>query len=136
MASDGSIMNQKAGRAISQPRPEDLLKLALLQLTGTVVLSLILYFSFELREAISALFGGLIAMFASLFAAWQLRRGRQNQEPIEMLMRFYVGVVLKIIFSLVMMAICIIVMKVSMLPFIIAYLVAAVMINWLVLLAV
>ncbi len=131
-------MNQEATRVVSkaqtQAQPGDLLNLALLQLTGTVVFSLVLYFCFDLREAISALLGGSIAMLASLFSAWQLYRGGQNQKPGEMLVRFYISVVLKIAFSLAIMAICIIFMKVSMLPFIIAYLIAAVVINWLVLL--
>ena len=51
-----------------------------------------------------------------------------------MLARFYASVVLKIVFTLAMMVICITVLKVSLLPFIIAYLIAAVIVNWLMLL--
>lgn len=127
-------MKQTLGPVVSKTRPGDLLRLALLQLTGSVVFSLALYYCFDLREALSAFFGGVIAVLASGFSAWQLYRGGQNLQAEEMLARFYVSVVLKVIFSLAMMAIFIIVIKVSVLPFILAYLLAAVVVNWLALL--
>lgn len=127
-------MKHNTGRAVSKTRPGDLLRLALLQLIGSIFFSLVLYFCFDLREALSALFGGLIATLASGFSAWQLFRGGQNLLAEEMLARFYISVVLKVVFSLAMMAIFIIVIKVSVLPFIIAYLLAAIVINWLALL--
>lgn len=127
-------MNHVSGMVSTKNRPQDLLRLALLQFVGTVVFSLSLYLCFDFREAASAFLGGLIATLASGFSAWQLYRAGQDLQAAEMLVRFYIAVVLKIVFSLAMMAICIIVMKVSMLPFIIAYLLAAVIVNWLVLL--
>lgn len=128
------VMNQNAARAMSKTRPSDLLKLALLQLVGSLAFSVVLYFCFDTREAVSAFLGGLIAVLASLFSAWQLARGGQHLQPQAMLMRFYISTILKVAFSLAMMAICVIVMKVSMLPFIIAYLLSAVVVNWLALL--
>ena len=127
-------MKHDTGRVVSKARPRVLLRLALLQLTGSVVFSLALYFCFDLREALSAFFGGLIAVFASAFSAWQLYRGGQNLQAEEMLARFYISVVLKVICSLAMMAAFIIVIKVSVLPFVVAYLFTALVVNWLALL--
>ena len=127
-----NLDSNTAGRVVSKSRPQDLLKLALLQLICTVLFSLVLYYCFDSREALSALLGGLVAVLASSFSAWQLFRGGQNLQAEEMLARFYLSTVLKIVFSLAMIAICIIVMKVSTLPFIIAYLLAALVVNWLV----
>lgn len=110
------------------------LKLALMQLFGVIVFSAVLYYCFDKREALSALFGGLIAVLATLFFARRVFATKQEVQAGEMLGRFYVSVALKALFTLMMMAICIVVIKVSMLPFIIAYIIAAVVINWLFLL--
>jgi F0F1-type ATP synthase assembly protein I len=118
----------------SKAQPGVLLKLALLQLFGTAVFSIAMLVCFDAREALSALFGGAIATIGSLYSAGRLFFTKQEAVAAEMLIRFYVSVVLKFIFTLAMMAICLIVLKVSLLPFIIAYLLAAVIINWLVLL--
>jgi len=80
------------------------------------------------------LLGGFIAAVSSFYMAGRLFTSKQGQPPEEMLARFYASVVLKIVFTIAMMAICIIVMKVSVLPFIIAYFVSAGIINWLFLL--
>ena len=125
---------ENVGPMKTQSRPLELLKLALLQLVCSTAFCLILFYCFDAREAISAFLGGLIAVLGSLFSAWQLYRGGQNLQAEEMLARFYVSTVLKIVFSLAMIAICIIFIKVSTLPFIIAYLLAALVVNWLVLL--
>ena len=119
---------------VSKPQPGVLLKLALLQTVGTVVFSIAMLVCFDAREALSALFGGAIAIIGSLYSAGRLFSTKQDAIAAEMLVRFYVSVVLKFIFTLAMMAICLIVLKVSLLPFIIAYLLAAVVANWLVLL--
>ena len=66
--------------------------------------------------------------------AGRLFTSKQESPPEEMLARFYASVVLKVILTLAMIAICIIVMKVSFLPFIIAYFIAAGIVNWLFLL--
>jgi len=121
-------------RFVSKSHPQHLLKLALLQLVCTAFFSLVLYYCFDLREALSAFLGGAVAVLASTFSAWQLYRSGNNLQAEEMLARFYVSTVLKIAFSVAMIAICIIVMQVSTLPFIIAYLLAAVVVNWLILL--
>ena len=117
-----------------QSKPSVVLKLAFLQLLGTIVFSISLYYCFDSREAVSALLGGLIASLATVFFAGRLYSSKQSVMAEEMLARFYVSVMLKAIFTLAMMAICIIVIEVSMLPFIIAYLLAAVVVNWLILL--
>lgn len=118
----------------SKTQPSVLLKLAFLQAVGTVVFSIGMLVCFDAFEALSALFGGAIAIIGSVYSAGRLFSTKQGAVAAEMLIRFYVSVVLKFIFTLVMMAICLIVLKVSLLPFIIAYLVAAVVVNWLVLL--
>ncbi|MFT5572841.1 MAG: F0F1-type ATP synthase assembly protein I [Cryomorphaceae bacterium] len=127
-------MNHNNAQIETKSQPSVVLKLAFLQMLGTVVFSLVLYYCFDPREALSALFGGLIAALASAFFAGRLFVSKQDVQAEEMLMRFYISVMLRAIFTLAMMAVCIVVIEVSILPFIIAYLLAAVVINWLVLL--
>ena len=93
-----------------------------------------MFICFDAREALSALFGGVIAIIGSLYSAGRLFSTKHDAVAAEMLVRFYVSVILKIIFTLVMMTICLIILKVSLLPFIIAYLLAAVVVNLLMLL--
>lgn len=127
------MSNHKVG-LVTKTQPGTIFKLALLQLIGSIAFSLTLYYCFDAREAISALLGGSVAVFASLFSAFRLYTAGDQLQAGEMLIRFYISVVLKIVFSVAMIAIFIIVMKVSVLPFIIAYLLAAVIINLLFLL--
>lgn len=127
-------MTERVANFNSKTKPGELLKLAVLQLIGTVVFSLSMYYCFDQREAISALLGGSIACFSSLFLASRLFTARADMQAEEILARFYITTVLKIIFTLALMAFCIILLKVSMLPFIIAYLLAALIVNWLFLL--
>jgi len=119
---------------VSKTQPGVLLKLALLQTVSTAVFSIALFYCFDAREALSALFGGAIAIIGSLYSAGRLFTTKQDAIAAEILVRFYVSVILKIIFTLAMMAICLIVIKVSVLPFIIAYLLAAMVVNLLMLL--
>lgn len=119
---------------VSKKQPGLLVNLALLQAVATIVFSIVIYACFDLREGLSAAFGGSIAMFGSLYSAGRLFTTKQDASPTEMLARFYASIVLKVIFTLAMMVICITVVKVSLLPFIIAYLIAAVIVNWLALL--
>ncbi len=119
---------------VSKTQPGVLLKLALLQIVGTAVFSIAMLVCFDAREALSALFGGAIAVVGSLYSAGRLFTTKQNAVAAEILARFYVSVILKIIFTLAMMVICLIVIKVSILPFIIAFLLAAVVANLLMLL--
>lgn len=123
----------------SKSEPKVILRLALLQAVGTIAFSLVLYFCFDTREALSALFGGLIAALASLFFAGRLFTSKQvayqqDSAAGEMLVRFYFSVALKALLTLTLMSICIIVLKVSILPFVVAYILAAVIVNWLFLL--
>lgn len=127
-------MTERTVNIEPKSKPGLVVKLAFLQMLGTVVFSLVLYFCYDMREALSGLFGGLIAAAASLFFAGRLFTTKHDAPAPEILFRFYVSVAFKVVFTLAMMAICIIVVKVSILPFIIAYLVAAVIINWLFLL--
>ena len=113
----------------TKTEPRVLLMLALLQLGGTLVFSLLLWLIFDLREGLSAFFGGFIAIAGSLYSAGRLFTANQGAEAVETLRRFYASIVVKIVFTLVMVAICVIVIKVSFLPFIIAYLIAAVVVN-------
>jgi F0F1-type ATP synthase assembly protein I len=127
-------MSQEALKYERQTKPGAMLKLASLQAIGTIVFSLGLYFCFDTREAISALYGGMIAtamslfMAGRLFAAYRISKMRKVP-PGEALIRFYLSVVLKILFTLAMMSIFIVVIEVSVLPFIIAYLIAAIIVN-------
>ncbi|MBX2849847.1 MAG: ATP synthase subunit I [Acidiferrobacterales bacterium] len=123
----------------TKSEPKVIMKLALLQIIGTLVFSLILFFCFDKREALSALCGGAIAALASLFFAGRLFTTKtvatdQDSAAGEILIRFYFSVALKALLTLALMAICILVLKVSMLPFMVAYIVAAVIVNWLFLL--
>jgi F0F1-type ATP synthase assembly protein I len=113
----------------TKTEPKVLLKLALMQLVSTVIFSVVLLFIFDVREGLSAFFGGFIAIFGSLYSAGRLFTAKQNADAVESLRRFYASIVIKIVFTLVMVAICVIVIKVSFLPFIIAYLIAAVVVN-------
>ena len=70
-------------------------------------------------------------MLASVFFAGRLFTTKQDAAAEEMLVRFYISVALKAVFTLAMMAICVVFLKVSMLPFIIAFMLAAVVVNWL-----
>ena len=117
-------------------QPSDLLKLAFLQALFTIVFAIVLYFCFDARHAVSAILGGLIASVMTLFMAGRLfasiRISTIREVPAgESLVRFYLSVALKTIFTLVMMVICLIVIEVALLPFIIAYLISAVIVNWL-----
>lgn len=118
----------------SQRKSGMIVKLALLQAVGTIAFSCVVYYCFDTREALSALLGGLIAVLSSLYMAGRLFTSKDNRSAEEMLGRFYASVVLKAVLTIVMMGICIVVMKVSVLPFIIAYFIAAAVINWLFLL--
>ncbi|GAA6136789.1 hypothetical protein NBRC116583_05360 [Arenicella sp. 4NH20-0111] len=109
-------------------------RLAALQAFGTMVFALSMYYCFDLREALSAFFGGLVATTMSLFMATRLFGAYRisllrEVAAGEALIRFYISVVLKMIFTLAMMTIFIVVIEVSILPFIIAYLIAAVIVN-------
>ncbi|WP_189401718.1 ATP synthase subunit I [Arenicella chitinivorans] len=108
--------------------------MAVTQLLVTVFLGVVLYFSTDLLNAISAFAGGIIAAAANLYMALRMWSGKRKQPASEMLARFYTSVVLKVIFTLSMMIISIIVIKVSIAPFIISYLLVAVAVNLLFLL--
>lgn len=118
----------------SKSRPGLIAMLAVWQLLATIILSLIFCIIFDTRVAISALLGGSIAALTSMYMAGRLFATRNVVEAPQILVRFYSSVVLKVLFTLAMMAICIVFIKVSIAPFIIAYLVAAVAVNWLFLL--
>ena len=111
-----------------------IVKLALLQMIGAIAFSGVLYFCFDARQALSALLGGLIAAITSFYMAGRLFTSKQQCPPEAMLARFYASIVLKVVLTISMMAICIIVMKVSVLPFIISYFMSAAVVNWLFLL--
>ena len=115
----------------SKTEPKVIVNLALLQLITAVVTAIFVYFLFDAREALSALFGGLVAAFASFFLAGRLFMTKSDIRPGEMLARFYLSVALKALFTLSMMVIFIVVMKVSILSFIFTYLLVALIVNWL-----
>ncbi len=116
-----------------------MLKLALLQTVATLAFSGVMVYCYGIGEALSALFGGMIAALMSVFMASRMftthrLAGARDMSATERLSRFYAAAILKVLFTLLMMGILIAVIKVSMLPFIIAYLIAAVVVNLLFLL--
>jgi F0F1-type ATP synthase assembly protein I len=123
-----------------------LLKVALLQLVATVAFALSLYLCLTLYEGISAFFGGLVAALANVYVALKARNPvliepqvlqiDELAPAVAMLQRFYRFEVTKIVLTLTMFAISILVIKVSILPFIIAYLLAALIVTWISLLVV
>lgn len=111
-----------------------MLKLAFLQMLSTVAFSGGVYYCFGVGDALSAMFGGSVAALMSAFMASRMFTTHRLAAVKEMsanerLARFYAAAILKVLFTLVMMGIFIAVIKVSMLPFIIAYLIAAVIVN-------
>ena len=110
-----------------------IVKLACLQLVATLCFSAVIYYCYDAHQAISALLGGLIAVLSSVYMAGRLFKSR-GRPAEEMLGLFYSSVVLKAVFVITMMAICIIVVKVSFLSFIVSYFVSAAVVNWLFLL--
>ena len=112
----------------------DMLKLALLQLISTVVFSGVMYYCFGVGDALSAFFGGGIAALMSVFMASRMFTTHRiakvrDMSAKERLGRFYASALLKVLFTLLMMGIFIAVIRVSMLPFIVAYLLAAIVVN-------
>ena len=99
-----------------------------------------MFYCFGVYEAVSAGIGGLVALSANLYLAIKMRKPLLESavnaedelaEPMSMLQRFYRFEVLKVVFTVTMFVIAIVVMKVSVVPFIIAYLVAALIVTWL-----
>ena len=121
-------------RKLVKAKPSVVLKLAVLQLLTTLLLSCLVWLVFSQHEAQSAMLGGSIAAIANLFFAGRLFVTQVDLPAKQILQRFYRSVSMKVLFTLTMFAICIIAIMVSILPFIIAYFVAAMIINWLFLL--
>lgn len=119
-----------------------LLQLALLQLICSLAFALVLYVCFTAFVGLSALLGGLIAVLANVYVALKVRRAVEPTPEasdelapsVFMLQQFYRFEVSKVILTLTMFAISVLVIKVSILPFIIAYLVVALIVTWLALL--
>ena len=111
-----------------------IIKLALMQLIFRVIFSLVIYACFDKREGLSAFLGGATAALANCVFVSRLSRRKQDVQANEILIRFYFSELLKVVFTLAIMSFLIIVAKVSIMPFVISYLLAAVVINWLFLL--
>lgn len=87
-----------------------------------------------------------MAVLANIYVAFKARKPvvveplvTETDElapAVEMLQRFYRFEVTKILLTLTMFAISVVVIKVSILPFIIAYVIAALIVTWLSLLVV
>lgn len=127
-------MKKSAQLFETTPNHRAIFKLAAFQALATLMVCCGLYFYFDTREALSALFGGLVATTMNLFMAGRLFGVSRilkirSMHANEALVRFYISVVLKILFTLAMMVIFIVVIKVSVLPFITMYLIAAVIVN-------
>ena len=148
------ITSESSRESTLGPGSRVVFRLVFLQILGSVILSLALYACFDLREALSALFGGMVAAVANLFFAGRLffsktntlskkQLSRENQQLQDLLPNqqqqeaqrvvsyFYRSVMLKFLFTLMMFLICIVIIKVSILSFMLAYLFSAVIINWL-----
>ncbi|RBP53783.1 ATP synthase subunit I [Arenicella xantha] len=135
MNNSGPSDDQLKRRVVeSKSRPDLIAKLALAQLAATLVVSLLFWAFVDTPSSISALFGGLVVALANFYMAARMRVKSNTQEASQMLARFYASVILKVLFTLAMMVIFIIFIKVSIAPFIITYLLVAVAINMLFLL--
>jgi ATP synthase protein I len=117
-------------RTTTKAKPSVVFKLALLQFLVTLLVSVSVLLVYNQHQALSALYGGLIAAIANLFFAGRLFVTQADLQATQILRRFYRSVSMKALFTLTMFAICIIAIKVSILPFIIAYFAAAVIVNW------
>lgn len=111
-----------------------MLTLALLQMVSTIAFSGVMYYCYGIGASLSAFFGGSIAALMSAFMASRMYTTHRiaavrTMTGNERLARFYAAALLKVLFTLLMMGILIAVIKVTMLPFIIAYLIAAVLVN-------
>ena len=73
----------------SKAQPTVLLKLALAQTVTTLVFSIAMVVCFDAVEALSALFGGAIAVIGSLYSAGRLFTAKQDALAAEILVRFY-----------------------------------------------
>ena len=120
--------------ASTEAKPSVVLKLALLQFLVTLFVSVLVLLVYNQNQALSALCGGSIAAIANLFFAGRLLVTQADLQATQILRRFYRSVSMKVLFTLAMFAICIIAIKVAILPFIITYFVAAMVVNWLFLL--
>lgn len=127
-------MNKSAKLFETTPNYRAIFKLAAFQALATLVVCCGVYVYFDTREALSALFGGLVATTMNLFMAGRLFGVSRilkirSMHANEALIRFYISVVLKILFTLTMMVFFIVVIEVSILSFIVTYLIAAVIVN-------
>ena len=115
--------------------------MALWQAFAAVLMALLTWLLCNAYEAVSAALGGLTASLATLFMALKARaqtsltlHDNDEQIAVGLLQQFYRSEVSKIVLTLAMFVICIIVIKVSVAAYVIAYLVAALVVNWLTLL--
>lgn len=113
-------------------------------MVATLTFSLTIYVCFTAYEGLSALLGGGIAVLANLYIALKARTSvirDQLEQPdasvdemapaVMMLQRFYQFEVTKVLLTLTMFAIAVFVIQVAILPFTIAYLIAALIVTWL-----
>ena len=120
-----SVDNDCGARAV--------VKLSFWQLAAAAMLAIGFGFAMNRAAGLAALLGGLISALANLFFAGRLLTSGHVSEqstPEAKLHRFYRSETMKIIFTLSMFVICLVIVKVPVLPFIIAYLVCAWAINW------
>lgn len=125
---------QKTCQTDPSSNASQMFKLASLQMVSTLVFSGLMYFCYSTGDALSALFGGSIAALMSVFMATRMFTTHRlasvrDMTATERLARFYASAILKVFITLLMMGLFIAVIKVSMLPFIVAYLIAAVIMN-------
>jgi F0F1-type ATP synthase assembly protein I len=120
-----------------------LIGLLVWQLIATLLGAFVTYFWFDQFTAVSFLLGGLACVLANFFAfaSFLFKRSKQSSQAVFesnaklMVFRFYMRETIKIVFTLLIFAICILLLKVDILAFIIAYLISAVIVNWLYLLS-
>ena len=137
---EANVKRKGLPKATSNNTPAALYQLALAQGICTTAFALGMLYCFGIYEAISACIGGLVALSANLYLAVKMHKAvllqetnakTEQQEPLGMLQRFYRFEVLKIVFTVTMFVIAVVVIQVSILPFIIAYVLAALVVTWL-----
>lgn len=108
-----------------------MMKLVLSQAIVTVVISVICLVFYDLRVTLSVFFGGLVPTLANLFVLCRLYLNRNKVLSAKtMLDRFYRSESMKMTLTLAMLVLLIAVVKVAVLPFVIAYFVVALLVNW------
>ena len=119
--------------------PKALTQLALLQGVFSIFFAGAVFVWLGAYQAVSAALGGFAAVIATLYSALKVRTPIAQSPPQEddemaqansMLQRFYRIEVTKLVLTITWFVVAIVLLRVAVLPFIAAYLLTALVINW------